>query len=197
MIAACGARSTAPLPQVHLWPVSPQLAGGTQVVTVVVRETTTVRWVSDARALDKGTSMTIDGSVAAVDATGRVYAWQNAAGKLELALFRDGKRIGKLDLEPGGRGVWPDATGERVIVSGPQLVMFGPDGARVWTRPFVGVTHAVWLDDGAIAVVSALGIARLDAKTGETLVKRCGWAFELASKPHAGRPRIEPMCTQR
>jgi hypothetical protein len=86
--------------------------------------------------------------------------------------------------------------GERVIVSGhPRLVLFGPDGARVWARSFPGITHVVWLDDGALAVVTALGIARLDAKTGETLVKRCGWAFELASKPHAARARIAPMCT--
>jgi hypothetical protein len=186
-----------PYDRIQLWPVSPAVANGTQVVVSVSRDQATVRWVSDPKTLDKGTSMVIEGSIAAVDVTGRVYAWRNVSGKLELALLRDGKQVGTLAVDPGGRGVYPDPAGERVLIVGPQIVMLGPDGARVWARTLTGVTHALWLDDGAIALVSALGIVRVDAKTGDTQAKRCGWGFELSSKPHPARARVEPLCTQR
>lgn len=186
-----------PYDRIQLWPVAPALANGVQVVTSVSREQVTVRWVTDPKTLDKGTSMVIEGSIAAVDPTGRVYAWRNVGGKLELALLRDGKQLTTLAVDPGGRGVFPDPAGQRVLVTGPQVTMYGPGGARVWTRALAGVTHALWLSPSTVALVSALGIVRVDAKTGETLAKRCGWAFELSSKPHPGRPRVEPLCTQR
>jgi hypothetical protein len=60
----------------------------------------------------------------------------------------------------------------------------------------VGVTEALWLDDGTIGIVSAAGIARLDASTGEVIAARCGWRFGLSSKQHPVSPRFEPVCTQ-
>jgi hypothetical protein len=53
------------------------------------------------------------------------------------------------------------------------------------------------LSDGAIAVITGLGIVRLDGTTGEPLAMRCGWMFELSPTPHQSRARVEPMCTKR
>ncbi len=188
-----------PYDRVLVYPVSPALAGGTQIVTAHSKDTTTLRWVPDARALDKGTAMTIDGAVAAIDAAGKVYAWTSGtAGAMELALLRDGKRVGVMTVERGTRAVWPDAKGERVLVSHTTgLTLYNADGKTAWTRPIAGITQALWLDDGAIAVITGLGIVRLDGATGEPQVTRCGWLFELASTPHAARTRVEPMCTKR
>lgn len=186
-----------PYDRVMLFPVSPALAGGTQVIVSHVKDATTVRWVADPRALDKGTSMVIEGAVAAVDVTGKVYAWMNdGKGTLELAMLRDGKRIGALTVDKGSRGVWPDAKGERVLVAHTAgLTMYEGD-KPAWTKPITGITHALWLTDGAIAAVTGAGVMRLDNK-GEVQIARCGWLFELASAPHPPRVRGEPMCTRR
>lgn len=188
-----------PYDRVLLVPVSPALAGGTQLVVAQTKDSSTIRWVADPRALDKGPAITIDGAVVTVDAAGKVYAWsKDAKGTLELAILRDGKRLGALAVDKGTRGVWPDAKGERVMtIHAAGLTMYDAAGATAWTRPISGVTHVVWLDDGAIAVVTALGIMRLDAATGAERALRCGWSFELAPAPHPGRPRVEPLCTRR
>jgi hypothetical protein len=148
--------------------------------------------------LDKGPTIAIDGAVAAVDAAGKVYAWNgDGKGKMELAILRDGKRLDALPLEPGSRGVWPDAKGERVLVAHTAGLTQYANGKPVWTKPIAGITHAVWLSDGAIAVITGLGIVRLDGTTGEPLAMRCGWMFELSPTPHQSRARVEPMCTKR
>lgn len=69
-------------------------------------------------------------------------------------------------------------------------------GTRVWERAIQGVTHVVWLDDGSLAFVSAAGVARVDAATGEPIVVRCGWNFGLSSTPRGAIAPIEPLCTQ-
>ncbi|MEO7092209.1 MAG: hypothetical protein ABI175_03090, partial [Polyangiales bacterium] len=58
------------------------------------------------------------------------------------------------------------------------------------------VTEALWLDDGTIVVVSAGGLARLDANTGSVLAARCGWRFGLSAKQHPPSARVEPVCAQ-
>lgn len=186
-----------PYDRVMLYPVSPALAGGTQVIVAHAKDASTVRWVAEPRALDKGPSIAIDGAVVAVDVTGKVYAWTNdGKGALELAILRDGKRLGSLTVDKGTRGVWPDGKGERVLVAHQRgLTMYAADGKPVWTKPIAGITHAVWLADGAIAAVTGPGILRLDDK-GELQVARCAWLFELGSAPHPARMRGEPMCTK-
>jgi len=188
-----------PYDRVLIQPVSPALSGGTQVVVSHAKDVTTVRWVPDARALDKGVSMTVDGAVAAIDVAGKVYAWSNTGkGVLELALLRDGKRIGAMAVERDARSVRPDAKGERVLVTHATGVsLHDADGKMVWTKTLTGISHVVWLDDGAIAVITGLGILRLDAATGAQKTLRCAWLFERSATPHAMRTRGEPMCTQR
>jgi hypothetical protein len=58
------------------------------------------------------------------------------------------------------------------------------------------VTEALWLDDQTIVVVSAGGLARIDAATGKVTAARCGWRFGLSAKQHAPTSRVEPVCAQ-
>jgi hypothetical protein len=178
-------------------PVDPALAKGAQLVVVHMRDRLTLRWVREASALDAGASVTVDGSLASVDAAGHVYVWQSdPKGMLELVIYADGKRSHPMPTD-GPTAVWPDRKGARVIQVGQRSIsMVTLDGTRRWAQPLQGVTEAIWLDDGGIAIVSAAGIARLDAATGDVQAARCGWRFGLASKQHPVSPRVEPVCTQ-
>jgi hypothetical protein len=74
--------------------------------------------------------------------------------------------------------------------------MVGVDTTRKWAQPLQGVTEAIWLDANTIAIISAAGIARVDASTGDVQAARCGWRFGLSAKQHPISPRVEPVCTQ-
>lgn len=184
--------------QSELVPVNPDLAGGTNLVVVHMRDRMTIRWLRDPKVLDKGASLTVDGSLAGVDAAGRVYVWQNTpTGPLELVSYVDGKRVGALPTD-GPVTLWPDRKGSRVVQVGQRSVgLSGADGKRVWLQPLQFVTEALWLDDGSIVVVSAGGLARLDAATGNVLAARCGWRFGLSPKQHPASARVEPVCAPR
>lgn len=181
----------------ELVPVAPALAGGTQLVVVQMHERLTLRWVRDPRVLDQGTVVTIDGSLAGVDAAAHVFVWQNdPQGMLELAVFLDGKRIAKLPTD-GPTALWPDPRGNRVVqVSQRSIALVGFDGTRRWARALQGVSEALWLEDGTLGIVSVSGIARLDPLTGDVLAARCGWKFGLSRKQHPLIGRFEPICTQ-
>lgn len=182
--------------QAELVPVVPALAGGTNLVVVQMRDRMTMRWVKDPKVLDKGASITVDGSLAGVDATGRVYVWQNTpAGRLELAIYLDAKRAGTMPTT-GPVTLWPDRTGSRVIqISQRSVALTAADG-KGWVQPLPFVTEALWLDDGSIVVVSAGGVARLDPATGNVLAARCGWRFGRSAKQHPASARVEPVCAQ-
>jgi hypothetical protein len=157
----------------------------------------TLRWIPDLGALDKGASITVDGSLAGVDAAGHVFVWQTGTNPgLELAVFDAGKRIGTLPSD-GMVALWPDPRGAQVIETGPRSVtLVGIDGTKRWTIPIQSATEALWLDDGGLALVSAAGLARVDPATGAITASRCGWRFSLATKPHPASPRVEPVCVQ-
>ena len=183
--------------QVELVPVSPSLAGGIQLIRVSMRDKMTVQWLRDPKALGTvASSVTIDGSLAAVDAAGRVYAWRNAGGKLELVTYLDGKLAATLPHD-GPVALWPDPSGTRVVEIGQRsIAMYKVDGTLIWTQPLANASRALWLDDGAIGITSSAGIARLDATTGEVLVARCGWNFGLSRAPLRPGARIESLCAQ-
>jgi hypothetical protein len=193
--------STLPKPKgferAELVPVNPALAGGTQVVVVHMRDRLTIRWAKDALRLEAGTPITVDGSLASVDAAGHVFVWQSDAnGVLVLAMYRDGKQLGFMPTD-GPTALWPDPKGTRVLqVSQRSVAMVGTDTTRKWVQPLQGVTEAIWLDDNTIAIISAAGIARVDASTGDVQAARCGWRFGLSPKQHPISPRVEPVCTQ-
>lgn len=183
--------------QSELVPVVPELAGGTHIVVVHMRDRMTMRWAKDPKALDKGASITVDGSLAGVDAAGRAYVWQNTpTGPLELVTYLDAKRVGTMQTD-GPVTLWPDRKGARVVQVGQRSVgLASVDGKRAWLQALQFVTEALWLDDGTIVVVSAGGLARLDPNTGSVLAARCGWRFGLSAKQHPPSARVEPVCAQ-
>lgn len=207
--AKLGLKSIATLPKprgferAELVPVDPSLSGGTHVVVVHMRDRLTIRWAKDPLRLEAASPIVVDGSLASVDAAGHVYVWQSDAnGQLVLAMYRDGKQLGFMPTD-GPTALWPDPKGTRLLqVSQRSVALFGiegagtPAGTRTWAQPLQGVTEAIWLDANTIAIISAAGIARIDAATGAVQAARCGWRFGLSSKPHPVSPRVEPICTQ-
>jgi len=183
--------------QAELVPTVPSLASGAQLVAVHMRDRLTLRWIKDAKALDQAKQLTVDGSLASVDAAGHAFVWQNTpSGPLEIAIFRDGAKTGTLPTD-GPTALWPDPAGARVVAVGQHSVsLVGLDGKAKWAQPLQGVTEALWLDDKTIAIVSSAGLARVDAATGNVIAARCGWKFGLASRQHPASPRVEPVCAQ-
>jgi hypothetical protein len=185
--------------QRQLVPVQPALASGAQIVFVQLKDRVSLRWLHDPAQLDQGPKLDpVDGSLAAVDAAGHVYMWQNnpPQGGLKLTIYSDGKEVGRVPTD-GSAVIWPEPKGTRLLEQGQRSVtMVGLDGAKQWVVPLEGGTEALWLDDGAIVIVSNGGLARIDAATGAVTAARCGWRFGLATRPHPVTPRIEPVCTQ-
>ena len=182
--------------QRELAPVAPALADGAQLVSIQMRDRMTLRWIHDLGALDSGPNITVDGSLAGVDPAGHVFIWQTTQTGLELTVYSAGKRTGTLPTD-GMVALWPDPAGARVAVtSQSEVTLLGLDGVKKWTIPVQSTTEALWLDDGALALISAAGLARIDPASGAITASRCGWRFALATKPHPPAPRIEPVCVQ-
>jgi hypothetical protein len=166
------------------------------MLKVTIRDHTTVEWMTDDKASARTAVATID-SYSGADAAGRVFAWNNRAdGELALEIYANGARVGSLPHQ-GPAALWPDPAATRVLQTGQHAVsLYQRDGKLLWTQELGGINEALWLADGAIAIVTAAGIARLDAKTGAVLAARCGWRFGISAKPHPAMARIEPVCTQ-
>lgn len=179
-------------------PVSPELAGGIQLVQIRLRERMTIDWLRDPSALGKPTaSVTVEGSVAGADAAGHVYVWQvGQDGKLELALYKDGQPLRTLPNRGPG-ALWPEPRGRGYVeVTASSVARYDIDGAQKWQQTFSTSLEALWLTDGALAITSGAGIARLDGDTGAVTAVRCGWHFGLSTTPHGTPPRTEPLCAQ-
>lgn len=185
--------------QTLLVPLAPKLANGNSLLHIAMREGPTVKWLRDARALDKAAStVTIDGSYAAADAAGHVFLWRTTqAGKVELAVYLDGKSIAQLQSE-GPTSLWPDRAGKTVALVGANTITLhtAADGKQLWAKELGAIQEAIWLDDGALAITSGGGIARLDPATGDITSARCGWSFGLAAAPHPPTSRVESLCAQ-
>ncbi|MGE5187361.1 MAG: hypothetical protein ACM31C_35185 [Acidobacteriota bacterium] len=185
--------------QAELVPLAPAVSGGAELLRVTMRDKPTLAWLNDAKQLTKSAhQISVDNaSFAGADPAGHAFVWRNTPqNALELAIYAAGKPIGKLPSD-GPVALWPDPKGARVVEVGQRAVsLYTLDGKRVWAQELAGTTEALWLADGAIAIVSAAGIARLDAATGAVTAARCGWRFELSAKPHPATPQIEPVCTQ-
>ena len=182
--------------QRELLPISPALAGGAEIVEVSLDEKTTVAW-TDATMKKQIATMPITSFVTA-DAAGHVYAWMvdAATAQLALSVLVPGKQIATLPHD-GTVTLWPDPKGTRVLELGASgAALYRVDGTLVWKLPMVGASEAVWSGDSAIAIVTASGVARLDAATGVVTATRCGWRFGLTAESHPQPARLEPVCTQ-
>jgi hypothetical protein len=191
-------KKRSPYEQVMFVPVSPKLARGVQLVQITMRDRSTVRWFRDAGALDKpAATVTVDGPFAGADAAGHVFMWKSSpAGQLELVVYADGKPVRTLP-NTGAIALWPDPTGTRYVeVAQSSVALYDLEGKQLWFQQLATSQEALWLTDGAIAITSAGGIARLDPATGAVTAARCGWRFGLSAKPHPATPRVEPLCSQ-
>lgn len=188
-----------PYEQVLFVPVAPKLARGTELIQVTMRDRPTIKWLPDARGLDKpSATLTLDGAYVGADAAGRVYAWRPrpADAALELVVLTDGKQTATLPTV-GPATLWPDAAGARIVEVGPAAVtMYEPTGKVVWSQNIASAHEAIWLTDGGLVLTHASGVARLDPANGKVTAARCGWGFGLSRKPHPIAPRIEPICAQ-
>jgi hypothetical protein len=187
-----------PYEQVLFVPMAPALARGTKLVQISMRDKTTIKWLRDPAALDKPTtSVVVDGPFAGSDTAGHIYMWRNTPqGRLELAVYADGKLVRTLPNH-GAVALWPEPSGKRYAEVTPSSVaLYDATGTQLWLQQLATSQEALWLGDGALAITSAGGVARLDPATGEVTAARCGWRFGLAAKPHPATPRVEPLCAQ-
>ncbi|HEX5061723.1 MAG TPA: hypothetical protein VFV99_20290, partial [Kofleriaceae bacterium] len=191
-------KKASPYEQVMFVPVSAAASHGTQLVQITMREKSTVKWFRDAGALDKpSATVTVEGPFAGADAAGHVFMWRNTpTGQLELVLYADGKPLRTLPNN-GAVALWPEPSGKRYVeVAQSSVALYDLDGKQLWYQQIATSQEALWLTDGAIAITSAGGVARLDPATGAVTAARCGWRFSLADKPHPAPPRVEPLCSQ-
>ncbi|MEO8843510.1 MAG: hypothetical protein ABI591_19425 [Kofleriaceae bacterium] len=182
--------------QRQLVPVAPALAGGAAIIEVSLDEKTTVAW-TDATTKTQIARMPITSFVTA-DPAGHVYAWTVDAKttQLVLSVLAPGKNLATLPHD-GTVTLWPDPKGTRVLELGATgAALYRIDGTLVWKLPLIGSSEAVWSGDRAISLVTASGVARIDAATGTVVAARCGWKFGLTATPHPQPPRVEPICTQ-
>ncbi len=198
LVRLASVRKSSPYEQVLLVPMSPALARGVQLVQVTMRDKSTIKWLRDAAALDKpASSVTVEGPFAGADAAGHVYMWRNTpTGRLELAVYADGKLLRTLP-NTGAIALWPEPSGKGYVeVAASSVALYDLDGNQRWFQQLATSQEALWLTDGAIALTSAGGVARLDPATGAVTAARCGWRFGLTKKPHPATPRVEPLCSQ-
>lgn len=185
--------------QILFAPLAPKLAGGNQLVQVVMREKPTVKWLRDAHTLDRpAATVSVDGSYAATDAAGHVYLWRaGQGGALTLAIYDEGKPTATLPSD-GPTLLWPDRSGKTVALVGANTIaLFNTaDGKQLWAQELGSIQEALWLDDGSLAITSGGGVARLDPTTGDIKTARCGWSFGLSVSPHPATSRVESLCAQ-
>jgi len=183
--------------QTTLHPVDPARAGGAQLVVAEAGPRLTLRWVANPARLAAGAALVVDGTLAAVATTGHVLVWEIATpGQMRLAVYRDGRRIGSLPVEtPTGVALDPRGT-QLVQLTARSIALVDLDGTQRWARPLQGISQAVWLDDGALVLVGAGGVARVDAASGEVTAARCGWRFERSTRQHPVAGFVEPLCAQ-
>ncbi len=178
-------------------PLAPKLARGHQLLHATLRDKASVTWLADPRALEKASvSLVLSDAYAGADAAGHVYVWRTGQGDAHIVVLTDGNPTATLPVS-GPALLWPDRDGARVLATGPNAIaLYKTDGTLLWTRDVAGAQEGMWLSDGALAIIHASGIARLDASTGATTAARCGWDFELSSKPHTSGSHVEPICMQ-
>ncbi len=180
----------------ELVPLAPALAGGNELVDVTLDAAGTVAW-TDATTQKRSAAMPISAFINA-DAAGHVFAWtvDPSTRQLGIVVLAPGKVLAALPHD-GPVTLWPDPTGTRVLEVGSSVVaLYQLDGTLVWKQHVVGATEALWTSDRAIAIITASGIAMLDAASGAPTAARCGWRFALAAMPHPGGTHVEPICTQ-
>jgi len=180
----------------QLVPIAPALAGGKELIDVSVINGTTVTW-TDATTKQRSAPVAVSAFITA-DVAGHVYAWtvDPATNQLVISVFDPMKRLGTLPHD-GTVTLWPDPQGTRVAELGAsQVALYKLDGTLVWKQAIANANQVLWPGDDSVAVITASGIASLDAATGTVKTARCGWMFGLQATIHNSSVRLEPLCTQ-
>jgi len=180
----------------QLVPLAPALAGGKELVDITILNGATVTW-TDATTKQRSAAMPVTAFITA-DAAGHVYAWtvDPASRQLVISVLEPGKIASTLPHD-GTVTLWPDPRGTRVAELGSnQVALYKLDGTLVWKQSVMNANKVLWPSDDSLAVISATGIARLDAATGAVTGARCGWSFGLRPTAHTASVRMEPLCTQ-
>lgn len=180
----------------ELVPLAPALAGGKELVDVNLVNGASVAW-TDATTKQRSAAMRIAAFITA-DPAGHVYAWtvDPATSQLVISVLAPGKILATLPHD-GTVTLWPDPKGTRVAeVGANHVALYKLDGTLVWKQALVGANQVLWPADDTLAIITAAGIARLDAATGAVTLARCGWSFGLLPLAHTSGVRIEPLCTQ-
>ncbi|MGE0400261.1 MAG: hypothetical protein AB7T06_26330 [Kofleriaceae bacterium] len=182
--------------QTALTPLAPALADGNEVLVATIGDRLTIRWVRDARSLDKGKAIQLDGTFAAADALGNAYVWVRDTNTFATLILRDGKQVAKLAARRPV-SIAPDPAGKRFVeISQHEVALVSHDGTRAWALAAPGVNEVHWLTDGGLALLGTGGLARVDSATGAVQAARCGWRFGLSKTQHRSSSRVEPLCTQ-
>lgn len=183
--------------QTAMTPLASAVAGGNEVLVVTLSDRLALRWVPDARALDKGKLLALEGTFAAADPLGNAYVWVRDGGAFALLIVRDGgTTVARLAVDRPV-AIAPDPNGKRFVeISRNEVALVSHDGSRAWAIAAPGVDEAHWLTDGGLALVGTGGVARVDTATGAVQAARCGWRFGLSKTPHRSSSRVEPLCTQ-
>jgi len=170
--------------------------GGKELVDITILNGATVTW-TDATTKQRSAAMPVTAFITA-DAAGHVYAWtvDPASRQLVISVLEPGKVASTLPHD-GTVTLWPDPRGTRVAELGSnQVALYKLDGTLVWKQSVMNANKVLWPSDDSLAVISATGIARLDAATGAVTGARCGWSFGLRPTAHTASVRMEPLCTQ-
>lgn len=124
-----------------------------------------------------GEPTTLTGELDAIDRAGNLYLRESPDVVAIHAPDREPVRIA--DLKSGKLRPSPD--GKRVAVFGRgRIVLHASDGKELWAIAVPGVTDVQWSSDGEL-VVTARGLARIDASDGQLLAGQCGWGLALRS----------------
>ena len=124
-----------------------------------------------------GEPTTLTGELETIDRAGHVYLRESPDVVAIHAADREPVKIGELK---GGK-LRPSPDGTRVAAFGRgRITLHAGDGKELWAIAVPGVTDVQWSSDGEL-VVTARGLASVDAATGQLIAGQCGWGLALRS----------------
>ncbi|HEY5935553.1 MAG TPA: hypothetical protein VIU61_12975 [Kofleriaceae bacterium] len=171
----------APVREVAL--VDPARAGGVVAIVVASVRGGIKLWrirgdeVVAGSTFRAGEPVALTGELDAIDRAGNVYLRESPDVVAIHAPDREPVKIG--DLKAGKLRPSPDGTRIAVFGRG-RITLYGSDGKELWAIAVPGVTDVQWSSTGEI-VVTARGLASVDAATGQLIAGQCGWGLALRS----------------
>ncbi len=159
--------------------LDPALAGGD--IAVLVESGQLTRLDGSLKAHD---TRPVHGALIAIDRGGRLITRRGS----DLAI---GETVVH-DLGRFGIRVSPDL--KRIVAfDAKRISLIDRDGSVRWSVVAWGTRDIGWTADNEL-IASSGGLVRLDLATGQTIARRCGWTFSLATAVHMGAPTGTSAC---